>query len=328
MNSIREAVLESVTELIRSLRKSYQERYGTAIFEIQTELDPTGRHLHLSGDVLLGKQKTELMGGVKRIVSFPATESITVLTEKTNPEDPNPSRPGFWNRLGWIQPRWIGNRGGTWGRAKSGGVINVFRTPALKNLSTQVNPFDDPFSVLKEMDSLCLIQLEDGTVGWVRPDEMEKIPEPLELPDRNRLKQGETVPVSPKTLERIMAEAKTFVGKTPYLFGGRSPGGVDCSGLIQLIFLQGANLIFPKHTRDQMRYGIDRSVSDLEPGDLLFARVKEKNVWHVAVRTDDPRFGLIHASLQQKKVIQESLEDFSKSYHRLFGKKVLAVTQP
>ena len=77
-----------------------------------------------------------------------------------------------------------------------------------------------------------------------------------------------------------------------------------------------------------MRYGIDRSVSDLEPGDLLFARVKEKNVWHVAVRTDDPGFGLIHASLQQKKVIQESLDDFSKSYHRLSGKKVLTVTHP
>jgi hypothetical protein len=57
---------------------------------------------------------------------------------------------------------------------------------------------------------------------------------------------------------------------TPYLWGGRSGFGFDCSGLVQLVYNScGHNL--PRDSVDQRRRGRKISMTHLKPGDLIFS---------------------------------------------------------
>lgn len=75
-----------------------------------------------------------------------------------------------------------------------------------------------------------------------------------------------------QTKESLVTTSKTLMG-LPYLWGGTSPKGVDCSGFTKSIyFLNG--LIIPRDASQQIHQGIlvdqDKDFSRLQPGDLLF----------------------------------------------------------
>lgn len=65
----------------------------------------------------------------------------------------------------------------------------------------------------------------------------------------------------------VVEYAKQFVG-TPYVWGGTSPDGFDCSGLLQYVFKDfGINL--PRVSYQQANYGKRISLDKLKPGDLV-----------------------------------------------------------
>ena len=55
----------------------------------------------------------------------------------------------------------------------------------------------------------------------------------------------------------------------PYIWGAAGPGAFDCSGLVQWSFAQ-AGIVMPRVAADQALAGPAVSVSQLQPGDLLF----------------------------------------------------------
>ena len=81
---------------------------------------------------------------------------------------------------------------------------------------------------------------------------------------------------------------------TPYLWGGRSPFGIDCSGFIQIIYrLQGFNL--PRDAYQQAEVGITLSfVEESDPGDLAFFDDNEGKITHVGIIMENNH--IIHAS--------------------------------
>lgn len=104
------------------------------------------------------------------------------------------------------------------------------------------------------------------------------------------------------TGESIVSCAKQFLG-IPYLWGGTSSKGLDCSGLTQLVyFLHG--ILLSRDASRQVKQGklVDTSgeFSNALPGDLLFfgskatGDTREEEVVHVAIYLGDNRF--IHAS--------------------------------
>lgn len=68
--------------------------------------------------------------------------------------------------------------------------------------------------------------------------------------------------------DSIVAYASNFLG-VPYVWGGTSPSGFDCSGLVQYVYAHfGVNL--PRTSQAQQNVGVAVSRSELQPGDLVF----------------------------------------------------------
>jgi cell wall-associated NlpC family hydrolase len=63
--------------------------------------------------------------------------------------------------------------------------------------------------------------------------------------------------------------AKSLIG-TPYLWGGTSSKGVDCSGLVQLAYAK-MGIHLPRTTYDQIKVGQKVGWKNLQPGDLVFS---------------------------------------------------------
>ena len=67
----------------------------------------------------------------------------------------------------------------------------------------------------------------------------------------------------------IVHYAYQFLG-TPYLWGGTTPSGFDCSGFTQYVFKNAAGISLPRTTYDQINVGVAVSYNNLQPGDLVF----------------------------------------------------------
>ena len=103
--------------------------------------------------------------------------------------------------------------------------------------------------------------------------------------------EAETDVVSEEELrQQIVDFALQFEGN-PYVYGGTSlTNGADCSGFVMSVFAQfGYSL--PRVAADQYYQSIQKSVADLEPGDLVFYG---SGISHVALYIGDGQ--IIHAS--------------------------------
>lgn len=98
------------------------------------------------------------------------------------------------------------------------------------------------------------------------------------------------------TEESLVTTAKTMTG-VPYLWGGTSTKGVDCSGFTKTIFFMNGWVI-PRDASQQVRAGevIDTSegFDNLRPGDLLFFGSSPQRVTHVGMWIGNNEF--IHSS--------------------------------
>lgn len=90
----------------------------------------------------------------------------------------------------------------------------------------------------------------------------------------------------------IVSTALQFLN-SPYLWGGKSPIGIDCSGLTQLVYkLNGYSL--KRDAKDQAKQGEVLSfIEESEPGDLAFFDNEEGNIIHVGIMMADNY--IIHA---------------------------------
>lgn len=99
--------------------------------------------------------------------------------------------------------------------------------------------------------------------------------------------------VNSPSSENLMKYAMSYLN-TPYLWGGRSPFGIDCSGFAQIVYkLCGYKL--PRDAYQQAEHGFDVPfVETSEPGDLAFFDNADGRITHVGIITEPGK--IIHAS--------------------------------
>lgn len=117
-------------------------------------------------------------------------------------------------------------------------------------------------------------------------------------------------------VDRVIQTAKQYIG-VPYVWGGVSPSGFDCSGYTHYVLLKNG-IVVPRTAKAQ--YGVGTSVSkdQLKPGDLVFFETYAPGPTHVGFYIGNNQF--LHASSGGDSV---KISDMTKSYYaqRYIGAK-------
>lgn len=137
----------------------------------------------------------------------------------------------------------------------------------------------------------------NGGKGWVREESLFK----------KSSKSGREL------RQAIVQTAMLYLG-TQYRWGGKSPAGIDCSGLSFMSYLQNG-ILLPRDAEDQMNFMKKINRKDSKPGDLLFFP------GHVAVYIGEDKF--VHATGIDAVVKVNSLNKDSKMYREDLDKKYL-----
>lgn len=119
--------------------------------------------------------------------------------------------------------------------------------------------------------------------------------------------------ISDGTARSIIASAMQYLG-VPYVWGGTSPSGFDCSGLVQYVFAENG-ISLPRTTYEQQAVVAPVSLVALKPGDLVFWG---DSAYHVGIYIGDGMY--IHAPAPGQSVCIQSYD----AYPYTSGGRVLA----
>ena len=131
------------------------------------------------------------------------------------------------------------------------------------------------------------------------PDPVTRIPIPVSPPFS---------PLPDPLRTQVVFTAMQMVG-VPYLWGGSTPAGFDCSGLVQYAY-SNVGLKLPRTAAEQLAASTPLTLEEAVAGDLLFFRDRSRTS-HVAIYLGEGRF--VHAPNGGSHV---SLDDFSTPYWR------------
>ena len=148
--------------------------------------------------------------------------------------------------------------------------------------------------------------------------------------------EGNSGSVNPQESEAIIQTAKTLTG-SPYLWGGMSFKGTDCSGLVRLVYLMNGYLL-PRNASQQLKCGdvvemdpkaeLPERIGNLERGDLIFFGTpateegKLPRVTHIGIYLGEGMF--IHSSqVVRINSLLPGSEAYYENSHRLVAARRL-----
>ncbi len=120
-----------------------------------------------------------------------------------------------------------------------------------------------------------------------------------EAPPRREPEPGSVLDAEQSARARVVRPAESMIG-VPYRYGGGSPDGFDCSGLVRYSYRRGGFPELPRNSRAQYASTQRIPLDELEPGDLLFFTFRGRNVSHVGIYVGDGAF--VHAAKTTRRV--------------------------
>ena len=174
-----------------------------------------------------------------------------------------------------------------------------------------------------------IIVLATNEIGYVRTANVEEIVPvaPKATPKaaksaksgNNAAAQAANVPVQGSgNGAKLVAQAAKYIG-TKYVYGGTSPSGFDCSGLVQYS-LRKLGVSIARSSRAQYGYGTAVSKNNLQPGDLVFF-ARGKSISHVGIYAGNGQ--VLHAPRTGKTVCYQSLATLSSALRYVGARRVL-----
>ena len=130
---------------------------------------------------------------------------------------------------------------------------------------------------------------------------------PAETPDETPADN----PAATISGSEIVSLAQQYLG-VPYVYGGSSPSGFDCSGFTMYIFAQ-VGVKLPHGATSQLSYGASVSRSELQPGDLVFFQDYGAVASHVGIYIGGDQF--IHASSSSGNSRCVTVSSLAESYY-------------
>jgi cell wall-associated NlpC family hydrolase len=235
---------------------------------------------------------------------------------------------GEWCRIqtadhykGWVPSRHLRLVQSGAGYATTGVVVqveslfaNLYREPDVtRHKPILTIPFEAHLEVIPDEKDDKEEKTERATTpkkGTTKDTEMKTTPEgwlQVRLPDKRSawIQSADVVPdPKPLSIPESIELAKRFLG-LPYLWGGSSSFGFDCSGFTQIL-LRARGFNMPRDADQQAVWTgvvpVDRK--DLQPGDLLFFGSSPRNITHTAMYIGDGQF--IQATTNGHPVVQIS----------------------
>jgi cell wall-associated NlpC family hydrolase len=129
----------------------------------------------------------------------------------------------------------------------------------------------------------------------------------LNIPGENVISTVTPPSSGVKTGAGLRTVAERYLDVT-YVFGGTTPSGLDCSGLVYLVY-QELGVQLPRTSRLQYQVGTEVAREDLREGDLVFFNTTGQGVSHVGIYLSDGDF--INAASNPGKVM---ISNLSESY--------------
>ncbi len=147
------------------------------------------------------------------------------------------------------------------------------------------------------------INLPQGEKGWIRKSFIKKM-------EQYQVDKQEDVLRS-----KLVDTALSYIG-TQYRWGGKSPMGIDCSGLCSMAYMLNGIVIYRDAVlKDEYMKGIEREA--IKPGDLLFFP------GHVAMYMGQDRY--VHATGREGKVLINSLNPDHDDYREDLEKTITGI---
>lgn len=140
---------------------------------------------------------------------------------------------------------------------------------------------------MKKLWQLCLMLSLSCSFSYVaQADELDDI---IIVKTNKQRVDEEKTETNKKQAGDVIMNAMGLLG-VPYVFGGSTPKGLDCSGFIQYVFKQSVKVTLPRTAAQMAKTGQSIERSDLKPGDLVFFNTRGFANSHVGLYIGNNKF--------------------------------------